>query len=65
MEMRSYTVMLKPAGPDCSLACEYCFYLEKRSLFPGRLTPRMTEEVLEAFTQQYIAAGSSGEITFV
>jgi len=23
------SVLVKPAGPDCNMKCEYCFYLEK------------------------------------
>ena len=23
------SILIKPAGPDCNLACEYCFYLNK------------------------------------
>jgi sulfatase maturation enzyme AslB (radical SAM superfamily) len=30
-------VVAKPMGPVCNLACEYCFYLEKKALF--RMTP--------------------------
>lgn len=27
------TLLIKPAGPDCNLNCEYCFYLKKKELF--------------------------------
>ena len=29
-------VVAKPMGPVCNLACEYCFYLEKKALFDTR-----------------------------
>jgi uncharacterized protein len=30
---RPFSLLIKPAGPDCNLRCEYCFYLPKRALF--------------------------------
>ena len=26
-------VMVKPAGASCNLACDYCYYLEKKNLY--------------------------------
>ena len=58
--------MAKPIGPICNLDCEYCFYLKKEELFPGTKSFRMTDEVLERFTRQYIAAQPAGtsEVNF-
>jgi len=28
-------VMTKPIGPVCNLDCAYCFYLDKKALYPG------------------------------
>lgn len=28
-------LMAKPAGPDCNLRCDYCFYLEKEVFSPA------------------------------
>jgi len=47
-------MLVKPAGPDCNLACEYCFYREKEQLFSNRKT-RMSESVLEAMIVQLLA----------
>jgi uncharacterized protein len=55
--------MLKPRGPICNLACDYCYYLEKVDLYPGS-NFRMTDAVLEGFTRQYIQAQSVPEVTF-
>ncbi|TAL34763.1 MAG: anaerobic sulfatase maturase [Spirochaetes bacterium] len=44
-------VLVKPAGPDCNLACDYCFYSGKEAFFPGAKT-RMSGEVLEALMRQ-------------
>ncbi|MCH7859427.1 MAG: anaerobic sulfatase maturase [Candidatus Marinimicrobia bacterium] len=61
-----FHVMAKPIGPICNLDCEYCFYLKKEELFPGTKSFRMTDEVLERFTRQYIAAQPAGtsEVNF-
>ena len=47
--------MAKPIGPLCNLDCEYCFYLDKTSLFPGSKF-HMEDDVLEAHIQGYIDA---------
>ncbi|OHD73669.1 MAG: anaerobic sulfatase maturase [Spirochaetes bacterium RBG_13_68_11] len=59
-----FTIMAKPAGPACNLACEYCFYREKSSLFPTGAATRMSPEVLESFVRQYIGSQPRGEVTF-
>jgi uncharacterized protein len=46
------SVLIKPAGPDCNLACEYCFYREKEALFPAASVHRMSEEILEETLRQ-------------
>jgi uncharacterized protein len=46
------SVLIKPAGPDCNLACDYCFYREKEALFPATPIHRMSEEVLEETLRQ-------------
>ena len=47
-------VLVKPAGADCNLDCEYCFYIDKLRQFPIR-TNRMSDEVLEAMIQQLMS----------
>ena len=49
----SFHVMAKPRGAICNLACRYCFYLRKESLYPEG-SFRMTEPVLRAYVDQYI-----------
>lgn len=60
----AFSVMLKPAGPACNLNCAYCYYLEKRKLFPSNTNFKMTEELLEEFTRQYIEANEVPVVTF-
>ena len=49
-----FHVLVKPIGPSCNLACEYCFYLDKAGMFPDSKSFRMSDAVLERFTRQYI-----------
>lgn len=51
-----FQVLAKPSGAQCNLACTYCFYLEKEAYYPHSGPMRMSEEVLERYVQQYIAA---------
>jgi uncharacterized protein len=60
----AFGVMAKPAGPQCNLGCTYCYYLEKKSLYPGVKT-RLSPELLELFISQYISANEVPEVTFV
>ncbi|MFM0340800.1 anaerobic sulfatase maturase [Paraburkholderia fungorum] len=57
-------LMAKPIGALCNLDCGYCFYLEKQNAFPPRERFRMSDEVLEAYVQRYIAAQSAPEVEF-
>lgn len=58
------TVLLKPAGPDCNLACRYCFYLDKAHLFSRRTRHRMDEAILETTIRQAMTQ-AGGQISFV
>ena len=49
-----FHVMAKPAGPACNLACEYCFYLGKSSLYPQTRSFQMEEAMLDEYIRQYI-----------
>ena len=60
----AFNVMLKPVGSTCNLNCTYCYYLEKKKLYPNRNEFRMSDELLEEFTKQYIEANSTQSVTF-
>lgn len=49
------SLLVKPAGPDCNLACTYCFYRDKVALYPQEPRHRMSHEVLESMIRQYLA----------
>jgi uncharacterized protein len=55
--------MVKPRGPICNLDCAYCYYLSKKALYPDS-DFRMSEDMLETFTRQYIEAQQAREVTF-
>jgi uncharacterized protein len=52
-----HTVLVKPVSADCNLACAYCFYLPKSSLYPES-NPRMSEETLRKLTEEALMAGA-------
>ncbi len=49
-----FSLLIKPAGPDCNLDCRYCFYRCKYELFGGT-KHRMTGEILEKMTADFLA----------
>ncbi|MDH4198592.1 MAG: radical SAM protein, partial [Candidatus Aminicenantes bacterium] len=51
------SLLIKPAGPDCNLSCDYCFYREKAALFPAGGAKRMSLEVLEETVRQALDQG--------
>lgn len=53
------SILVKPAGPDCNLACDYCFYSGKSSIFPETVKHRMTDSTLTALIRQ--AMSQAGE----
>ncbi|MBN2279812.1 MAG: anaerobic sulfatase maturase [Candidatus Marinimicrobia bacterium] len=55
-------LLVKPAGPDCNLACDYCFYLEKEKLFEKH-SHRMSDDILETMIRQ-AAEQSEGRFNF-
>ncbi len=52
--MRPFTLLIKPTGPDCNIACEYCFYACKTDLF-GQGRHRMSDNVAEVMVRDYLA----------
>ena len=58
-------LMAKPAGPQCNLNCEYCFYLEKKALFGEAEKYRMPESVLKAYINKYIHSQPTPVVEFV
>ena len=59
----AFNLMIKPIGSLCNLGCHYCYYLDKAEIYGGK-QPRMTLEMLEKLTREYIAANDVPEVTF-
>lgn len=55
MPQEPLTVLIKPAGPDCNLACSYCFYSGKADeLFAATPKHRMSDETLRELVRKYM-----------
>lgn len=52
---KPFSLLVKPAGADCNLACAYCFYLKKAALYPETRAHQMSDHVLEALVRTYLA----------
>lgn len=61
--LTAFHLMTKPRGAICNLDCKYCYFLSKERLYPDSKF-RMSENLLEEYTRQYIEAQSAPEITF-
>ena len=61
---RPLYVMLKPVGAVCNLRCRYCYYLEKKDLYPQAANYLMSEEILERFIEQYLNSQTMHEVLF-
>ncbi len=57
--------LAKPMGPACNLKCDYCFYLEKGSLYPAKQNFRMPDAVMKAYIKSYIQSQPAPEVEFV
>lgn len=54
-----FTVIAKPTGAACNLDCQYCFFLSKELLYDSA-RQMMSEEVLESYIRQFLAASPDG-----
>ena len=57
--MRPFTLLIKPAGPDCNIACDYCFYACKTCIF-GQGRHRMSSDVQETLVRSYMGLRFDG-----
>lgn len=57
-------VMAKPVGPLCNMDCEYCYYLEKEGLYKNRKGSKMSDDLLERFTDAYINCQTAPFVQF-
>jgi uncharacterized protein len=61
---RQFQVFAKPIGSICNLDCHYCYYLEKKHLYPEDESFRMPDDVLEEYIVQHIDACPDPVISF-
>ncbi|HCO68364.1 MAG TPA: anaerobic sulfatase maturase [Dysgonomonas sp.] len=61
---RPLYVMLKPIGAACNLRCKYCYYLEKKDLYPDSNNYIMPDHILEQFIEQYMNSQTMRQILF-
>lgn len=59
----AFHVMIKPCGASCNLSCRYCFYRAAEALYPDKPL-RMSPEILDSFTRQYIESQHVPEVVF-
>jgi uncharacterized protein len=64
MISREFQVFAKPVGSNCNLNCQYCYYLEKNSLYPETDHFLMTDDILEEYIIQHIQASAEDVINF-
>lgn len=61
---RPLYVMLKPAGAACNLRCSYCYYLDKKNLYPESKSCLLSDELLEKFTKDYLESQTMQQVLF-
>ncbi len=59
-----FTVMAKPVGPRCNMACGYCYYLETQSMYGTVPPPSMSLDLLETYIRKYIKASPGPIVSF-
>ncbi len=64
MISREFQVFVKPAGAVCNLNCAYCYYLEKKDIYPAAAQYLMTDDILEKYIVQHIEASTESVISF-
>ncbi len=61
---REFQIFAKPVGAICNLNCSYCYYLEKKDIYPGNGSFLMSDDLLEKYVIQHIEATTDDLITF-
>ena len=61
---REFQIFAKPVGAECNLRCKYCYYLEKKVLYPGIRSFIMSDDIVEKYIVQHIEASTEETINF-
>ncbi len=57
----AFHLLAKPTGAICNLDCAYCFFLNKKMLYPGSRF-RMSKELLEQYIRQLIESHRANQV---
>jgi uncharacterized protein len=55
VNLKPFSLLVKPASADCNLRCSYCFYPEKCRHYPITAKHRRPEAVLENLIRGYLS----------
>jgi uncharacterized protein len=61
---REFQIFAKPVGALCNLRCRYCYYLDKKNLYPAEESFVMGDDILEKYIIQHIEASTEETIFF-
>lgn len=61
---REFQIFVKPVGALCNLRCKYCYYLDKKALYPAEGAFVMNDDILERYIVQHIEASTEETIFF-
>jgi uncharacterized protein len=61
---REFQIFVKPVGALCNLRCKYCYYLDKKALYPAEDAFVMNDDILERYIVQHIEASTEETIFF-
>ncbi len=61
---QEFQVFVKPVDGRCNLDCHYCYYLDKKALYPSSKQVLMPEEILEKYISQHMEAATEPVIGF-
>jgi uncharacterized protein len=65
MRPKINSLLIKPAGPDCNIACRYCFYYDKKELFDKTDIHRMDIATARKALREYLElAGPQASLGF-
>ncbi|MCX6261861.1 MAG: SPASM domain-containing protein, partial [Bacteroidia bacterium] len=61
---REFQIFVKPVGALCNLRCKYCYYLDKKALYPAESGFVMNDDILEKYIIQHIEATTEETVFF-
>ena len=59
-----FFLMIKPGGPACNMACEYCYYRHKLHTMHSDVSTGISDALLETLIRQYIQSQHNPTVFF-